>query len=349
MPVRPSGPCPAPILIVGEAPGEQEAMAGVPFIGPAGDELRRMLRQASIDPSTVRFTNVFSTRPPNNKIEAFCGKRAEVGKDYNLPPLSTGNYVHERYLPELVRLRAEIEECDPKLIIAVGNTPSWALIQRTGIGRLRGSVFPCELSKPRSVLPTYHPAAILRDWSLRTITVQDLIKAQRYVTTGFSVPSRQLWLEPTLDEVRAFFHRELQDRNPALLSFDVETFGGTVTCIGFSTRRESALTVPFYDPARPDRNYWPTLEDELSAYRMVKDVLESDIPKLGQNGLYDIQYCYRWGIRVRNYLHDTMIKHHSMYPELPKGLGFMASIYTDEAPWKLLRARGKGNFKQEDE
>ena len=120
--------------------------------------------------------------------------------------------------------------------------------------------------------------------------------------------------------------------------------------IGFAPSIDEALCIPFLDPRkRPSQNYWETLEEELEAWGLVKQICESDIPKLGQNGLYDIQYLFRYGIKVSRYLHDTMILHHAMYPELEKGLGFMGSVYTDEAPWKLERARNKENFKQDDE
>lgn len=347
---KPSGPVSAEVLIVGEAPGESEERAGVPFVGASGAELRRMLAKAGFDPNALRYTNVFMTRPPGNKIEAFCGKKAVVGKDYPLPPLSQGNYFLPEHLHELDRLKAEIIETQPKLIIAVGNTPCWALLKRTGIGKLRGSVYPNELiPNGPEVFPTYHPAAVLRDWSLRTVVIADLMKAKRAVTEGLSRPVRELWLEPSFEEFKQFAEDYIFNGNCHLLSFDIETAGGGVTCIGFAPSRERAITVPFYDPLKIDHNYWPTPELEKRAYLLVKAILESDIPKLGQNGLYDIQYCYAWKIKVRNYLHDTMIRHHALYSELEKGLGFLASIYTDEAPWKVLRDRNKDNFKADDE
>jgi DNA polymerase I-like protein with 3'-5' exonuclease and polymerase domains len=146
-----------------------------------------------------------------------------------------------------------------------------------------------------------------------------------------------------------FTSRYIFDDPPPLLSFDIETASKTITCIGFSPNENLSLTIPFFDPAKPDHNYWPDAATEKKVWLMIKRVMESDIRKLGQNGLYDIQYLYRHGIKVRNYAEDTMIKHHSLYPELSKGLGFLGSIYTDEAPWKLLRARNKEQFKLEDE
>jgi len=56
-----------------------------------------------------------------------------------------------------------------------------------------------------------------------------------------------------------------------------------------------------------------------------------------QNGLYDLQYILRMGLRPANCQADTMLLHHSLFPELQKGLGFLGSIYTNEASWKLMR------------
>lgn len=353
MPIRPSGPVPNRVMIVGEAPGEKDEQVGLPFLGGSGNELRRMLTQAGFEQSKLYYTNVFMTRPPNNDINRYCGKRAEVSKSYPLPALAAGKYVLESHLHELGRLREEIEKVKPDLIIALGNVAAWALIQRTGISKIRGSIFPNELLPDGPpVLPTYHPSAVLRQWDLRVIVVHDLIKAKRYLDEGFHPPRRELWINPTIAEVHEFVERYIlisDGPRPTLLSFDVETMGGSVTCIGFAPSENLALTIPFYDPKAEDKNFWPTLELELEAYGIVKKVLESSIPKLGQNGLYDIQYCRAWGINVMNYAHDTMIRHHALYPELEKSLGFMGTIYTDESPWKLIRNRAKENFKADDE
>lgn len=175
-------------MIVGEAPGETEERLGLPFMGHSGKELRLMLEQAGIAPSSVFFTNVFMTRPPNNDIDRFCGKRGDVSKTYSYPALRQGKYILEEHLHELERLKAEIEMVQPDLILPLGNTACWAVLRRTGIGKLRGNVFPCELSSGPSVLPTYHPAAILRQWELRVIAIADLIKAKRFLDEGFHVP-----------------------------------------------------------------------------------------------------------------------------------------------------------------
>ena len=357
-----TGPSPCDVLFVGEAFGKEEDVLKIPFIGLAGKELRRMGEQAGFEMGTkapfypnqkVRLTNVFMQRPSpkSNELKELCGKRNEVGKSYALPPLGQGLWVRPEHLHHLDALREEILATKPRLIIALGNTATWALLGRTGISRLRGNVFPNWLVPGAApVLPTFHPSNILHDWSNRVIAVGDLKKAKRYLDEGFSPRHRELLLEPTLAEAREFVDRYLLcDPGPPLISLDIETFGETITCIGFASNSDRAITIPFFDPGKPDRNYWSTLADEMEAWRLVYRVCTSDTAKLGQNGLYDIQYLYRAGIPVRRYLEDTMIRHHSLYPELPKGLGFLGSVYTDEAPWKLLRNRNRDDFKLEDD
>ena len=320
--IRPAGPVNADIMVVGEAPGEEEAKLGVPFVGASGQELRRMLKQAGIDPNRVRYTNVFMSRPPNNDVKLFTGKRADVPKVYPYPPLAMGQYVLEKHLPELSRLRDELDACQPKLVIPVGNTACWALLARTGISRLRGAAFPSTLVEGLTCIPTYHPAAVLRDWSLRVVAVTDFLKCRRFVDEGFHLPRRELWLEPTWDEMEAFRRKYLIGN--ARTTFDIETKAGGITCIGFSPGRECSITVPFFDPRKPGNNYWATPGEELRAWLWCKNLLENDTPKLGQNGLYDIQYLFRAPIpiEVKGYLHDSMIRHHARYPEMEKGLGF---------------------------
>ena len=356
---KPSGPLTSEVLFVGEAPGKDEEALGAPFLGASGKLLRRMLDKAGwpsgLDEheriiaanQSVRMTNVFMERPPDNDLKAWCTPKRAAGADYPLPPLSTGQYMGREHLHELDRLRDEIRAQRPRLIVALGNTPCWALLRRTGIGKLRGSVFDCELEPGIAVLPTYHPAAILRDYSLKVVAQADLLKAKRYLDEGFAPRKRERWLDPTREEMETFKAEYLD--HATIIAFDVETKGGSVTCIGFSPTPDRAICVPFYDPRKPSRSFWPDVDSERWAWQWVKDVLQSRVPKVAQNGLYDVQYCVAWGIQPQNVLHDTMIRHHAYQPELEKGLGFLGSIYTDEAPWKLMRPRNKDNYREDDE
>ena len=98
---------------------------------------------------------------------------------------------------------------------------------------------------------------------------------------------------------------------------------------------------------QPRSSYWGHNE-ELHFWNCCFRLLASPIPKLFQNGMYDLQYWLRMGAAPRAVLEDTMLAHHSLFPEMQKSLGFLGSIYTDESSWKLMR-RHKNNSEKRDE
>ena len=136
----------APLMLVGEQPGDREDLSGRPFVGPAGAMLDKALDDASIDRETVFVTNVvkhFKWRPS--------GKRR----------------LHER--PNQAEIRAcrpwldvERQIVRPEILVALGATAAQAIIGRDfKITERRGEVIPAVDGGPR-LLATYHPSAILR-------------------------------------------------------------------------------------------------------------------------------------------------------------------------------------------
>lgn len=347
------------IALVGEAWGKDEETEGHPFVGQSGVELARMLYESGlsklpppdksfITPRQMRhwwaFTpfklfNVLNFRPESaiigsgNNFDALLVKKAEAAP--GLPQLSQGKYLPPKYVPELEKLWAALRATKPTLILALGAKPTWALLGSSRIRALRGTPATSLYGK---VLPTYHPAAVLRQWGLRPIVVKDFEKAAREASfPEIRRPEREIIVNPTLADIATWFESEGLARNPgAELSADIETKFGQVEMISFSARPELALVIPFIDQTKPDWSYW-SLEDEVLAWEWVQRLVGGPWPKVGQNFLYDLQYLMRAGIRPRNCHEDTMLLHHSIYPELEKGLGFLGSIYTNEASWKLMR------------
>ena len=136
----------APLMLVGEQPGDREDLVGRPFVGPAGAMLDKALEDAGIDRETVFVTNVvkhFKWRPS--------GKRR----------------LHER--PNQAEIRAcrpwldiEREIVQPEVLVALGATAARAIIGRDfKITERRGEVIAAIDGGPR-LLATYHPSAILR-------------------------------------------------------------------------------------------------------------------------------------------------------------------------------------------
>ncbi len=159
------------------------------------------------------------------------------------------------------------------------------------------------------------------------------------------------------------FERDYINPSPDL-SIDIETAGDQITCVGFAPTADVGIVVPILNPVIPDGNYWRTLSDELKAWEFIRRWCAMTVPLdirrrlnyypslprkfgIGQNHLYDIHRLWRgYGIL----LHaddDTMLMHHALQPEMEKGLGFLASLYTDELPWKFMRAKHE-TLKKED-
>ncbi|MBZ5653192.1 MAG: hypothetical protein LAO18_22230 [Acidobacteriia bacterium] len=325
------------ITILGEAWGEHEERERAPFVGYSGYELTRMLDEAGISRADCHLTNVFNLRPKGNDITTLCGDKAHGIPGY--PALAKSKYVNARYRPELDRLADELVGVNPNVVIALGNTACWSLLGRTGISAVRGTTqLSTHTVSDFKVLPTYHPAAVGRDWTLRPIVVVDLMKAKRESEYAeLRRPKREIWIEPTIQDLYTFDEKYIQGSD--ILSVDIETAGNQITCIGFAPSEEVGLVVPFLDARKPKRSYWPDASDEFKAWVFTRFLLERALPpKLFQNGLYDISFLLRaYGIRVNNALHDSMLLHHALQPEMLKGLGFLGSCYTDERNWKSMR------------
>lgn len=333
------------MVIVGEAWGEQEERERAPFVGPSGWHLTQMLAEAGIHRADCYLTNCFNLRPkPTNDIENLCQKEPS-GK----PSLKAGKYLRPEFFPELDRLYEEVRSRKPNLVLCLGGTATWAFTGNSAISKVRGTITQASQGVPgQKILPTYHPAAVLREWSLRHVTVLDFFKARREAEfPEVRRPKRTVYIEPSLSDIEWFINEHLI--NADQITFDIETAADQITCIGFAPSPSVALTIPFCDPRQPNGSFWKTPAEEQMAWELVRRILALPQPKVGQNGLYDIHFLWRgYGITVVNYADDTMLLHHSLQPECEKGLGFLGSVYTNEASWKLMRTRGKTTIKKDN-
>lgn len=341
------------IVVVGEAWGEREEEKGRPFVGPSGNLLDGFLNSQGISRSECYLTNVFNFRPKRNPIETseVVGTKAESLPGF--PTLGKGKYVRAEYAGELARLHQEIRNVNPNLVVALGATASWALLRDHRIKKLRGS--PHKGITGHKVLPTYHPAAVLREFKLRPIVFSDFGKIRKESEfPDIRRPVREFWLYPTLDDLAAFEPFIYASRE---LSVDIETWNRQITCIGFAPTTDRALVIPFCWHGSPDGNYWKTFEEEKAAWGYVKKWVEAGIPLVGQNFSYDMGYMWRYyGIRVREpgpsynlpIVSDTMLRHHAMQPEMEKSLALLSSLYTDEPQHKFMRETQETTLKKED-
>lgn len=353
------------IALVGEAWDEQEHQYEHPFVGTAGQELYRLLHKTHHVPtgldykfcsplrmmglwasSGITLLNVFNARPgkESNDVQLFYAHvRDNVPLDKSLPSRRFGaaNYhVRADMASHVYALREKLLGLRPNLIVHLGATACWALGLGEGIGRLRGFVHDTEYGK---VLPTYHPSAVLRDWSRRVPVLFDLTKARRECEfPEIRQVEREIWTEPSPAECWTWW--ETYGKDAPLLAVDIETIPALqqITEVGFASDPRHALHIPIAIDAKSFYSH----RDEVEIWKFVKHVCESAIPKIGQNLKYDIYWLWKeMGIAVRNWQHDTMIASHAWQPELDKSLYDLGSIWLDERSWKNIRRESSKSTK----
>lgn len=149
----------ARLMFVGEAPGADEDAQARPFVGRAGQLLTKIIESLGLKREDVLIGNVNRCRPPGNR-----------------PPTQEEAAMCKPYL-----LR-EIASVQPEVIVVLGNTAMRNLLEtREGITKLRGRF---QDFKGIKIMPTFHPAYLLRDPSKKRETWEDLKKVRDYLDTN---------------------------------------------------------------------------------------------------------------------------------------------------------------------
>ncbi len=327
MPTRvpPYGPIPAEIMLVGEAPGADEVRAMEPFVGLSGQELTRMLHEVHIARFDCFITNACKYRPPDNDISHFFLTKT-AAKLAGIEEVN-GKYPTRELREGLGELKSEIERVKPQLIIAFGNTALWALTGEWGITKWRGSYMEYN---DIPVVPTYHPAGILRQWTWRPAAMQDLRRAKDILTAGVPEPGYHFRVDCGFDETLTVLNWLLESLNsePFRISVDLETRDGYIACIGLGWNTRSAICIPFLQMDH-EPNYWSLEQEGIITSLLRKILLHPSARLIFQNGLYDLQYIARyWGIIPKNHF-DTMIAQAVLFPGMPKGLDYLSSLYCE--------------------
>jgi uracil-DNA glycosylase len=148
----------ARIMFVGEAPGRDEDIAGLPFVGRSGKLLDLMLNAIGLDRASAYIANIVPWRPPGNRTPT---------------PVET-----QICLPFLLR---QIELCDPDVLVCLGNPSTQTLLATTdGITKTRGRWFAFHTGKREiRAMPTFHPAFLLRSPLQKRLAWRDLLAIKK--------------------------------------------------------------------------------------------------------------------------------------------------------------------------
>jgi uracil-DNA glycosylase len=311
----------APICLVGEAPGADEDQAGVPFVGSSGRELDRMLQEAGISLSDCWFTNPYKVRPKDNDIDRI----EETG--------FTRQQFEEQFFEEL-------REYKPRFIISCGGTALKILCgftidprdKESKISKWRGSLLSSEeLQWEHYVIPNFHPAYILREWSDRDVAVfifRRLKEEYDYFVANSRLqplPERELIADPSFDEATEYLRECINYNGP--ISVDIELLARRVPiCCSFSFNRKSAVSVSFLDGDVSNLKILWRLMDKIFAER----------PLVGQNfSTFDVNWLEAFGFSAScAQLDDCLVRHHVLHPEMSHKLDFQVMQYTRQPFYK---------------
>jgi uracil-DNA glycosylase len=143
----------AELVFIGEAPGKNEDLQGIPFVGAAGKFLNEMLASIKLERKDVYITNIVKYRPPGNR-DPLPSEKAE-------------------FLPFL---QAQLEVIAPKIVITLGRHSMDSLLPGLVISKDHGKP---KRYKNQVYLPLFHPAAALYNGGLRETLLEDFAKIPR--------------------------------------------------------------------------------------------------------------------------------------------------------------------------
>lgn len=303
------------LWIIGEAPGAQEEYFKRPFIGDAGEVLETCLGRAGFNRKDAFITNLCHFRPVANKFELLLGSRQ----------LQDG-------LAEITEL---LQTHKPNCIATLGNWPTFYLTNKvrknkkgqiTGIAHYRGSVLSYsgehigELDRVQKVIPTLHPAFVLRNPSAFVAFDQDIKRIVGDSTfPELRLPEYQIIVDPDnleewVDTICA------QD----FTACDIEAVKGTtiILCVGFSCGPNTAVVIPHGEtPKQRHRD-------------AIAQILVAKVPKCFHFGTYDATVLRLNNFEVNSYTDDTIVQAHILAPELPRSLEFLTSVLTRQPYYK---------------
>lgn len=311
------------LAVVGEAPGTTEILEGRPFVGPSGRLMMRELGRIGLQRHQVHWSNA-----------VLCSVRKK-----DLP-------VARKCCAE--RLRQELAAAAPPVVMpvgALGARSGLLATKSTPILKWRGSISRViyQADKPELsawVLPTIHPAFVLRAPQWERVLRIDIERARRVAAEGFTPPEeiagRRFIVARTIQELESALHLM---RGSDDSGFDVETVGlgpmlTSLVCFGLSDIHTTVI-VPWASRRDGSTPWWPQpakIAGLVSEFWKPRRVITHNGPS------FDHIIAHRYGLQIAEW-DDTLIAAHATAPELPKNLAHVVTMGLDVMPWKTQEDR----------
>jgi len=300
------------LLVIGEAPGADDDCQAGNFLTDGGNLLREILKDVGFSFDKVAFSNVVRCRPTQEKW----------GKTINREPLTNEIKDCKGFIME------DIEKLKPRAILLLGSVAFKAILNLTGITSCRGKVYDFQ---GITVVPTFHPANVIRDNTFLEYFVKDIEKVYKELYEEKVVyPPAEYTLIKNLEGLKLLVSRA-SDADE--VSFDLETSrlnphmeDAQIVCVSFSFVERESFIVPMYH-----RNMIFTGKSLSYAKSIIKVIMESPLPKIAQNAKFDMSWLMvTEGIETNNLTDDTMLMQFLLTEQAgTHGLDWLAWRYTD--------------------
>ncbi len=298
------GPVPSRVMAIGEAPGLREDEIKKPFSGKAGQYLDSVLNEVGLPRDLIYITNAARCRPPDNRTPT----RGEIK--------ACGVFTN-----------AELQIVQPEYLLLLGNVALQSITGSSGIMKKRGAAIK---QGNRTIFPTVHPAAVLRNPALEPIFKGDLLAFRRLVHGENKKPQTKTWLIQSSKSLRKLCDLLAVVKTP--IAFDVETWApgeegglrpwhpqGIILTVSFSWEEGKSYVVALEHPEAK----WD-ISIEL-VYQSLAVVLE-DKEMVGHNAKFDMHWMRAKGAKLHTKF-DTLLAAHLLDENRPNGLKPLSRSY----------------------
>jgi DNA polymerase I-like protein with 3'-5' exonuclease and polymerase domains/uracil-DNA glycosylase len=334
--VQSRGPSKARLMVISDIPDKQSAALRLAFSSPMEQKVEDYLRSAGMNMREVYFTYMHKHPEPR-------GIHSLFDQATGIPSLEM--------MRSIMELHEEIESVNPSCILVCGAATlkqltfaneciRWDKGKKgdtikgfVGIGDWRGSIIAAsDAFGGRKLVACDHPRTLAYEWERRIFLQLDCKRAvEQSAYPDIRRPQREIIIAPAGSD-RVYWRDKLLDGS--LLSSDIEWINGRLLCTSFCNSSTATVVIPA-----------ETSED----IRFTRELLESGVPLCFQNGMFDasvLEWHHKWEI-FKHVQHDTMLAAHSRYVELPKDLGTLCSIYTEQpCYWNKIKWRDIASGKQ---
>lgn len=213
------------------------------------------------------------------------------------------------------------------VLVPLGERCLQHITDKRGIDKWQCSVIPTLVGfESRKCVPCYDIARLNKEFSLQLwFKIAAQKAAKESLQPELHVPARRFLLNPGLEHTLQYLRETVAPAS--VISIDIETSWGIINTVGFSTSPDSAIAINTLPEKYNDQEFY-----EL--WSAIASIVESKTPKILQNFIFEQMYFSKYGIRLNEVHHDTMLAQKFLYPEYGMGLDVVGRMYTTRPYWK---------------